>query len=33
MGRAFSTNRVEEKCILDIGMKARKKQTTKKIKT
>jgi hypothetical protein len=32
MGRACSTNGVEEECIWDIGVKARKKETTRKSK-
>jgi hypothetical protein len=33
MGRACSTNGGEEECIYDIGEKARRKETTRKIKT
>jgi hypothetical protein len=33
MGRACSTNGVEEECIQDIGEKARRKEITRKIKT
>jgi hypothetical protein len=33
MGRACSLNGEEEECILDIGGKARKKETTRKAKT
>jgi hypothetical protein len=33
MGRACSTKRGEEECIWDIGGKARKKETTRKMKT
>jgi hypothetical protein len=33
MGRACSTNGVEEECIYDIGGNVRRKETTRKIKT
>jgi hypothetical protein len=33
MGRASSTNGGDEECISDIGGKARRKETTRKIKT
>jgi hypothetical protein len=33
MGREHSTNEGEEKCIEDIGGKARRKDTTRKTKT
>jgi hypothetical protein len=33
MGRTYSTNEVEEKCIQDISGKARRKETTRKTKT
>jgi hypothetical protein len=32
-GRACSTNGGEDECILDIGGKAKRKETTRKIKT
>jgi hypothetical protein len=31
MGRAYSTNELEEECIKDIGGKARRKEKTRKI--
>jgi hypothetical protein len=33
MGRAYITNRVEEKCIYDIGGNARRKEANTKTKT
>jgi hypothetical protein len=33
MGRERSTNKGEEECILDIGGKARRKETARKTKT
>jgi hypothetical protein len=33
MGRACSTNGRDEECIQDIGVKARRKETTRKTKT
>jgi hypothetical protein len=33
MSRACSTNRGEGECIYDIGVKARRKETTRKTKT
>jgi hypothetical protein len=32
MGRAYNTNRGQEECIYDIGVKARRKETTGKTK-
>jgi hypothetical protein len=33
MGRACTTNGGEEKCIYDIGLNARRKETSRKTKT
>jgi hypothetical protein len=33
MGRACSTNGGDEECIYDIGVKARRKETTRKTQT